>query len=173
MQISKKKCNFVARIMDSTLFYILCVVGMMFIILFTEMAKLRTQIQRLSTHDQQGETGKYEMFNFYDERGELKLSAKPNAVYYIESADNYVQIHYKSIGKIQTMMIRNSMKNIEWRFRDSHLVRCHRSFLVNLDNVQMIKRTEGEVMLDFNEEKIPNIPVSKAYADQVMEHFAK
>jgi len=103
----------------------------------------------------------------------MKLSVKPDNLYYIESADNYVQIHYHNLGKMQVLMIRNSMKNIEWRFKDSTLVRCHRSYLVNLKKVQMVKRVEGEVVLDFNDEKIAALPVSKAYADHVMTYFAQ
>ncbi len=161
-----------AEHMDTVLLYILAAIGVMFIILFYEIATLREQIQRL-TRSGRDDDKVFEMYNFYDERGELKLSAKPEAVYYLESADNYVQIHYVSAGKMQTLMIRNSMKNIEWRFRDTSLLRCHRSFLVNLDKVQMIKRTEGEVMLDFNNDQIPDIPVGKAYTDKIMDHFAK
>jgi len=114
-----------------------------------------------------------EMYNFYDERGDMKLSVKPENLFYIETADNYVQIHYQNLGKMQVLMIRNSMKNIEWRFKDTPLVRCHRSYLVNLSKVQMIKRVEGEVQLDFNDEKIDVLPVSRAYTDRVMTYFAK
>jgi len=113
------------------------------------------------------------MFNFYDERGEIKLSVKPENLYYIETADNYVQVHYQNLGKMQVLMVRNSMKNIEWRFKDTDLVRCHRSYLVNLKQVQMVRRVEGEMQLDFNNEKISPLPVSRAYADQVMKYFAK
>jgi len=114
-----------------------------------------------------------EMFNFYDERGEMKLSVKSENLYYIETADNYVQVHYQNLGKMQVLMIRNSMKNIEWRFKDTSLMRCHRSYLVNLKKVQMVKRVEGEMQLDFNDEKIAALPVSRAYANQVMRYFAK
>ena len=111
------------------------------------------------------------MYNFYDERGELKLSVKPENAYYIESADNYVQIHYRSGNKIQVLLIRNSMKNIEWRFRDMHLVRCHRSYIVNVDLVQAVRRIDGEMVLDFEDPELPVLPVSKAYSEQIMQFF--
>ncbi len=114
-----------------------------------------------------------EMYNFYDEKGELKLSVKPEMLYYLEAADNYVQIVYISSGKMEKLLIRNTLKNIEWRFRDKELVRCHRSFIVNIAKVQVMRRKEGEVMLDFGEEKIPLIPVSKGYGGRIMERFAK
>jgi len=134
------------------------------------VSDLREQIRvvRMEQDDKEA----VQMFNFYDERGEMKLSVKPENLYYIESADNYVQIHYRNMGKMQVLLIRNSMKNIEWRFQDTALVRCHRSYLVNLQKVQMMKKVEGEIMLDFDDEKIAALPVSKAYSDRVMRHFA-
>lgn len=112
------------------------------------------------------------MFNFYDDKGDLKLSVKPEMVYYIEAADNYVEVHYMSNGKKQTLLIRNSLKNIAWSFNDKDLVRCHRSYIANLNKVQLLRRVDGELMLDFGEESIPNVPVSRGYAQRVMERFS-
>lgn len=139
-------------------------------ILVFEVREKNAQIQHLT-----GMSSDYtqpEMYNFYDEKGELKLSAKPETIYYIESADNYVIIHYVSAGKKEKLMIRNTLKNIEWRFRDTQLIRCHRSFIVNLNKVQMMRRQDGEVVLDFGEERVAPIPVSKGYGEKVMTHFA-
>ncbi|MCQ2341232.1 MAG: LytTR family transcriptional regulator [Paludibacteraceae bacterium] len=140
-------------------------------VLLHHVSNLKERLAMMAS--EQDDKGLTQMFNFYDERGELKLSVKPENLYYIESADNYVQIHYENLGKMQTMMMRNSMKNIEWRFQDSKLIRCHRSYLVNLRKVQMLKRVEGEMLLDFNNEKIAPLPVSKAYADGVLTYFAQ
>ena len=109
-----------------------------------------------------------EMYRFYDEKGDLKLSVKPDMVYFIEAADNYIMVYYLNAGKLEKLMIRNSLKNIEWRFRDKGLVRCHRSYVVNIRMVKLFRRQEGEVMLDFGDEKIPSVPVSKGYGEGVM-----
>lgn len=126
----------------------------------------------LSEAEKKDMQGQAEMYNFYDEKGELKLSIKPEMLYYLEAADNYVQIVYITGGKVEKMLIRNTLKNIEWRFRDKGLVRCHRSFIVNMNKVQVLRRKEGEVVLDFAEERIAPIPVSKGYGDKIMERFA-
>lgn len=131
-----------------------------------------SQLQELA-NGQQTETESVEKYNFYDEKGELKLSVKPDMVYYLEAADNYVQIHYVVGTKHEQTMIRNTLKNIEWRFRDKDLIRCHRSYIVNLKNVKVLRREEGEVVIDFGKESIPAIPVSKGYATKVMECFTQ
>lgn len=147
------------------------VLAAMILTLLWNISAQHTHIEQLTRQSDIAEPPT--MLNFYDERGELKLSVKPEHMYYIESADNYVQIHYSNGGKMQTLLIRNSMKNIEWRYRESKLVRCHRSYIVNLGNVQIARRVEGEIWLDFNNNNVASIPVSKAYADQVMGYFAQ
>ena len=140
-------------------------------VLLLEIADSHNLIQALQTQEGQEAAKRQTMYNFYDERGELKLSVKPDSCYYLESADNYVQIYYINAGKVQSLMIRNSMKNIEWRFQDTQLIRCHRSYIVNISKVQAVRRVEGDMVLDFGNDKIPLIPVSKAYAEQIMNYF--
>lgn len=134
-------------------------------------SQLQTLLEKKNAPEEAPVSEELTMFNFYDERGDLKLSAKPETVYYLEAADNYVQIHYMNAGKMQSLLIRNSLKNIEWRFRDTRLIRCHRSFIVNLERVRLMRRVEGEIVLDFGEEKMPVIPVSKIYGTSVIKHF--
>lgn len=113
------------------------------------------------------------MCNFHDERGELKLSIRLDTLYYIESADNYVQIHYLHAGKIAHLMLRNSLKNMEEHFDGKDVMRCHRSYIVNFGLVKLLKRTEDGLMLDFDVPGVPNIPVSKSYSRKVLERFYK
>ena len=114
-----------------------------------EASRLRHHIARLSEAEKKEIQDRVEMYNFYDEKGELKLSVKPEMLYYLEAADNYVEIHYMNSGKMEKLLIRNTLKNIEWRFRDKDLIRCHRSFIVNVGKVQVLRRKDGEVFLDF------------------------
>lgn len=114
-----------------------------------------------------------EMYRFYDERGELKLSVKPDMVYFLESADNYVTIHYMNGSKLDKLMIRNTLKNIEWRFRDKGLVRCHRSYIINIHKVSVLRKQDCDVVVDFADERVPAIPISKGYGDLVMQYFSE
>jgi len=149
------------------------VIGMLLLqiyFLLREINDDHATIEQLQKH-RSDDTDEPDKYNFYDEKGELRLSANPNTIYYLESADNYVIIHYLGAGKMEKLMIRNSLKNIEWRFRGKGLVRCHRSYIVNLSRVQMLRRSEGDVVLDFGDERLTPIPVSKSYAQTLMEQF--
>lgn len=108
---------------------------------------------------------------FYDEKGDLRLSLNSDSLYYIESADNYVNIHYLNKGKINNFMLRNSLKNIDELFGTKNLLRCHRSYIVNFDKVKILRKSDDGLRLDFDNENIPNIPVSRTYSDRVMERF--
>lgn len=112
-----------------------------------------------------------EMICFYDEKGDLRLSIDKNSLYYIESADNYVKIYYKVKGKLQHFMLRNSMKSIDEHIGDRLMMRCHRSYMVNLDKVKVLRKSEDGLILDLDHEQIPDIPVSKTYSARVMDRF--
>jgi len=146
--------------------------SMMVIVLYREISDMKVQISRLMEENPSGEVKEQvEMYNFYDEKGDLKLSVRPQMLYYLEGADNYVQIHYLNAGRVEKMLIRNTLKNIEWRFRDKDLIRCHRSYIVNMKMVKLLKRVDGEAYLDFGDNKIDNIPVSKGYGDAIIQSF--
>ena len=123
-----------------------------------------------STHEEQlaGEAVVPLMFHFYDEKGDLKLCVKSDMVYFLEASDNYVTICYVSNDKVEKMMIRNSLRNIEWRFNGLGLIRCHRSYIINIKRVQVVRCQDGDVMVEFGDVRVPNIPVSKGYAEKVM-----
>lgn len=114
-----------------------------------------------------------DMYRFYDEKGELKLLVQSQMVYFIEGADNYVVVYYSQGNKVEHIIIRNTLRNIAWRFRDQRLVRCHRSYIVNCDKVKMLKRVDGDILLDLGVETLPNIPVSKSYSEIVLNRLSK
>lgn len=113
------------------------------------------------------------MLNFYDDKGELKLSIRPESLYFIESADNYVKLYYLNNGKIQHFMLRRKMRDIEEQYRDKGLVRCHRSYIVSLGQIKMLKRSEEGLAVDFDRQDISPIPVSRTYSKNLIEVFSK
>ena len=113
------------------------------------------------------------MLNFYDDKGELKLSIRPESLYYIESADNYVKLNYLSNGKIQHFMLRRKMRDIEEQYKEKGLVRCHRSYIVAVGQVKMLKRSEDGLVVDFDRQEIQALPVSRTYSQHLIEVFSK
>lgn len=108
---------------------------------------------------------------FYDEKGVLRLSLNGTDLLYIESSDNYVLIHYKANEKIKRYLLRNTLKNLEKAFENTPVIRCHRSFLVNLERVKVIRRERDGLFIELDANGADDLPVSKSYHKKVSEKF--
>lgn len=113
------------------------------------------------------------MISFHDEKGELKISIVTENLLFIESADNYATLHYLNKSKQSQYLLRNSLKRLEQQLADTSLVRCHRSYMVNMEKVKILKKVSGGIMLELDEENTPDIPVSKTYYDSFMQAFSR
>ncbi|HCY00020.1 MAG TPA: LytTR family transcriptional regulator [Bacteroidales bacterium] len=113
------------------------------------------------------------MIPLYDEKGVLRFSVKAEHLLYIESADNYVNIFYIDKGKTARFTLRNSIKRLESLLKNTEVIRCHRSFMVNFENVKILRKDKEELILELDSPTKIEIPVSKTYAQNVMETFTR
>lgn len=107
------------------------------------------------------------MIDFYDERQQLRLSVMKTNLLYIEAADNYVCIFYRKKNGISRFMLRNTLKAMETYLADVYVVRCHRSYMVNLEHVSVIRRQREGIFLEINDPDVRDIPLSPRYIDKV------
>lgn len=107
------------------------------------------------------------MIDFYDERKVLRLSVIKSKVLYVEAADNYVCIYYQKQSGVTRFMLRNTLKAMEEYLADVDIVRCHRSYMVNLEHVSVIRRERGGIYLELTLPDMPDIPLSHKYRDKV------
>ena len=113
------------------------------------------------------------MIPFRDEKGTLRLSVHSEDLLYLEAADNYVSVHYMHRDKLQKFMVRNSMKSYEEQFKNSPIIRCHRSYMVNLDRVDIIRKEKDGLHLVLDSDPPVSLLVTKTYVGVVMEAFEK
>ncbi|NMM50867.1 LytTR family DNA-binding domain-containing protein [Marinigracilibium pacificum] len=106
-----------------------------------------------------------DLINIKGDNGKTQLKVKPENILYFKAEDNYVDIFYRSGGQVKSKLIRNSLKNFEEELA-SILIRCHRSFLVNLDQVEHVETKAGKVFLLFDTNH--QVPVSKKYQDNIV-----
>lgn len=126
---------------------------------------------RLLEEERLESVSKHNVYSFYDEKNELRISIKRTNLLYIESADNYVNIWYMNKGNLTKFMLRNSLKAIEESLADTSVLRCHRSFIANFEQVKVIRRQKDGIYLEFGIEKVPDIPISKTYNEKVTHWF--
>lgn len=122
--------------------------------------------QQAESNVLQGDT-----INFYDRGGRLVFATKKSNVLFIESADNYTNIHYINDGKEDCFILHNSMKNVDEAYSPMGLLRCHRGYMVNIENVKLLRREKDGLVIELSQGSHP-IPVSKTYADKVAHSFA-
>ncbi|HKK43854.1 MAG TPA: LytTR family DNA-binding domain-containing protein [Bacteroidales bacterium] len=114
-----------------------------------------------------------DMIPFYDDKGILKFSLKKENLFYLESAENYVNICYLNKGKISKYLLRETLKKVEEDFAGTEIIRCHRSYIVNFDKVRVIRKDQDGLKLEFDNPSVIDIPVSKTYVNSVMQTFSK
>ena len=113
------------------------------------------------------------LINLYDYNGTLKLTINSDSLYYIESQDNYVKIYYENQEKLLSYMLRCRTKAIEENLADTSMVRCHRSFMVNVMKINHIKKGGKARYIVLNNNEIKPIPVSKSYFKNLIEKIDK
>lgn len=134
-----------------------------------EKSRLLDNVELDSAHNKTAKA----LIAFPDEKGDLKISVMPENLLYIESADNYATIYYINKSNKSHYMIRNSLKWMEENIvKDTPLIRCHRSYIVNLDRVKILKKEKNGIMLELDAENTPDIPVSKTYYGSFMNKFS-
>jgi Response regulator of the LytR/AlgR family len=114
-----------------------------------------------------------EMIPFYDDKSALKFSVKKENLLYLESTENYISICYLNKGKVSKYLLRDTMKKMEENFTGTEIIRCHRSFMVNFEKVKVIRKDKDGLKLELDNPSVIDIPVSKTYADNVMQTFSK
>ena len=108
------------------------------------------------------------LIRFYDEYKKLRLVIAPEAVMYIKSEDNYVQIHYIDRSRIKKFILRSSMRALEEDLSRHGLVRCHRSYFINPSFIKIVHRDDsGLIVARLNQDGLESIPISRKYQDMI------
>ena len=108
------------------------------------------------------------LISIRDSRGVLQLSVAKENLLYIESADNYICIWYTKNEQLKKQLMRITMKDISEQLADTNIVRCHRSYMVNLDLVKVMRREKENLFLELGVPNVREIPISKTYGEQVL-----
>ncbi len=104
-------------------------------------------------------------------KDQFKINA--NDFVLLSSAGNYVEIFFKENQTIQKKLLRNNIYKIEQQLKKfDHIIRCHRSHIVNLNH---IKKVTGNLQgYQLSIEGLENlIPVSRSYSKAIKNKILK
>lgn len=113
------------------------------------------------------------LVNFKDYKNKIKLSLLTENIFYIVSEDNYVKIFYEQGNQVLSSMIRTPAKAIEEMLSPYHIIRCHRSYMVNIDKVQFFNNDRNNLYLLLNNRQINPIPVSRTFRELIENELSK
>lgn len=103
----------------------------------------------------------------FDEKGEMRLSVRREHLLLIESADNYICVWYTNNNAPKKVLVRNTLKQVAEQLASTHIQRCHRSYLVNLDHVKVLRREKEGIFVELGIVGVPDVPISKTYSDSI------
>ena len=108
------------------------------------------------------------LVRFHDDQKRLKFIISSPAILYIEAEDNYVHIVHLDNGRVKDFTLRSSMRALEDTLTKHGLVRCHRSYFVNADHVELVRKDlNGYALAKLDRDGLDPVPVSRKYYDSL------
>lgn len=98
-----------------------------------------------------------------DENEELHIAIDLDQLLYLKSADNYVAVYFFKDGKVRKELVRTTLKRLETELDEFPIRRCHRSFMVNLNQISVSMKSNQGLSLALKNYPDEAIPVSKNY----------
>ena len=114
-----------------------------------------------------------DIINFNDYTGALKFTVKLENIYYIKAEGNYVNVYYNNKGGISSFVLRNKIQAIEDSLAGTPLMRCHRTYIVNSNNIKLIRTEVDGYFIDFNQPGLESVPISKTYSEKIAKRFTE
>ncbi len=91
---------------------------------------------------------------------------------YGKSQDNYVELYYLENAQLKKFLIRSTLGKLSKTIKNSVIIRSHRSYMVNLLQVTVVKGGNHKMTLSIDHFDT-TIPVSKSYQDSILENLHK
>lgn len=107
--------------------------------------------------------------NLVAENEKDRLTIDLTNLLFIESADNYSEVVFLTDKKAQKTLLRGSLSHMEEQLTHP-IVRCHRSYIVNLRQVERISGNAQGYKLHLHDWPAP-IPVARRFSDLVKGYF--
>ena len=126
------------------------------------------QLQVLGNAKQTPPVDEKTLVRFHDDQKRLKFIISSPAILYIEAEDNYVHIVHLDNGRVKDFTLRSSMRALEEALAKHGLVRCHRSFFVNPNHVDLVRKDiNGYALAQLDRDGLDPVPVSRKYYESL------
>jgi len=114
-----------------------------------------------------------DIVNLTDYAGTVKFTVKIENIYFIKAEGNYVKVFYNNKGGISSFVLRNKIQSVEDSLMGTPLMRCHRTYIVNINKIKVIRTEEDSCFIDFDQKELETVPISKTYNEKIVKRFAE
>ncbi|MCA4897835.1 MAG: LytR/AlgR family response regulator transcription factor [Bacteroidota bacterium] len=138
-----------------------------------EAIKTNQELQKIQTLKRESKESvkNANQVTLYSDTSESLTFNLPDLLF-IEADDNYSTIIWKEAGVLQKKLLRVNLKNVESQLNNSFTLRCHRSYIVNVNAISAISGNTNGYKLKINGSDF-SIPVSRPKGRQVMEKISQ
>lgn len=93
-----------------------------------------------------------------------------SSLIYAAAVDNYSEIYWLNNAKTEMKLLRATLKKVEMQINNQFIIRCHRSYLINVREIESISGNTNGYKLKMKHTDI-EIPVSRAKGKEIIEHI--
>jgi DNA-binding LytR/AlgR family response regulator len=129
----------------------------------TQLSRKFQEIEHIETNQNTDE-----IITISSKYKEGKFTINLNKLLYIQSCDNYIDACYSDENRIEHKLVRNTISDVEQSLSHPSLVRCHRSFIVNVFQVASVQRNGTLLQLKLKTGST-EIPVSRKYKKSLLD----
>jgi DNA-binding LytR/AlgR family response regulator len=138
-----------------------------------EAIKTNQELQKIQTLKRESKESvkTANQITLYSDTSESLTFNLPDLLF-IEADDNYSTVMWKAEGALQKKLLRVNLKNLESQLDNSFMLRCHRSYIVNVNAISAISGNTNGYKLKINGSDF-SIPVSRPKGKEVMEKISQ
>jgi hypothetical protein len=106
----------------------------------------------------------------YSDNEKDKLTIEADTLLFIESSDNYCTVNFLEDGKVCKTLLRSSLSRLQSQLDSTSIVRCHRSYIVNFNQVKSVSGNAQGYKLHFHRAESV-VPVARSYSSVLKQHL--
>ena len=147
-------------------------------VLYVSIKKLSNEIQELDVQLKQYKSvykssNHEQVLNILDENENVDLKISINNFLYAESSNQYILVHYLKQREVRRHIVRNRLKKFVIQSNDFPIMQCHRSYAINLLNVDYLTKKNGkEYLVIKTQNSTQHIPVSNSFLEKIQQAFS-
>lgn len=139
------------------------------LIITNHFRSLRAQVRQEKAINQslmEAKKTEDKFIHFESEYKNDNLIIKPETIFLIKAADNYIEVFYESEGELKNRMIRSSLVKAEALLTEyNYIIRTQRSFIVNVRQIKEIQNAPDGYKLLFNKSDLVAFVSQKYISD--------